>query len=671
MEASINNTVEFTSHKLTALLHPARTKLPQEIPSKYEQLLAENAKLKLSLAKSKREIVLLKNACHAVHTGSWEIDPQNRSVKWTSQCEQIFETASKFKPTWNNLVHFFKPGENRKIFSALLNDLNCNGVAFDKEFLIITAEKNEKWIRVKGDAKITKGKIKSLSGVFQNIDTAKKTEERLLLQDQQLSLMFDNVQDLMFLLMKDQKKRLKYISVNKAYLTTTGLKQQQVVGRFLDETLPTESAQAILCKFEEAIRTKQKLSWEQSAPFLTGIETGLVNITPLFDEQGVCMGVAGSIHNISQRKKTEAALQQAYLEKTSILESITDGFYAIDKNWTVTYWNKVAEETLNIPRSEIVGHNIWDKFENAVSIKLYSEFHRAISKNIAVQFEEYFIIQKAWIEISAYPSPLGLSVYFKNITDRKNAETKLNEINHALSQKARALSASNAELERFAYVASHDLQEPLRMVSSFLQRLEKKYNPILDEDGKRFIHFAVDGADRMKQLMEDLLNYSKIGSRPLELEPVDMNEVAYTVLNMLEDTIQKTKTKISLIPLPTILAGKSAMIQLLLNLVTNGIKYQKENQVPEITISVERFFNEWLFSVSDNGIGIEEQYKDKIFEVFQRLHNKDEYSGTGIGLSICKKILERHNGKIWMESSVGVGSRFYFSLPAEEQINDQ
>jgi len=241
-----------------------------------------------------------------------------------------------------------------------------------------------------------------------------------------------------------------------------------------------------------------------------------------------------------------------------------------------------------------------------------------------------------------------------DVTDmKKGAERILFKLNEELSR-------SNKELEQFAYVASHDLQEPLRMVSSFTQLLEKRYKDQLDEDARQFIHYAVDGAVRMQGLINDLLNYSRIGTRGQKFLPVDFNHVLGRTINNLTISIREKDALIHNDELPSVIGDEGQLVQLMQNLVGNALKFCKTT--PKVHISAKEDSGHWLFAVKDNGIGIEKDYFDKIFLIFQRLVPKEEYSGTGIGLAICKRIVERHGGKIWVESQLGIGTTFYFTL---------
>ncbi|RZN33942.1 MAG: HAMP domain-containing sensor histidine kinase [Methanosarcinales archaeon] len=245
----------------------------------------------------------------------------------------------------------------------------------------------------------------------------------------------------------------------------------------------------------------------------------------------------------------------------------------------------------------------------------------------------------------------------EQITRRETAEEEL-------KQTVTDLRRSNAELEQFAYVASHDLQEPLRMVSSYMQLLSRRYKGKLDSDADDFIGFAVDGAKRMQTLIQDLLVYSRVGTRGKPFEPINCEDVLEQVLSNLEVTIRDSSAVVTHDTLPTIAADDTQLVQLFQNLLSNAIKFQGK-EPPHIHIAAEQKekAGEWLFVVADNGIGIAEEFFERIFVIFQRLHGRDEYSGTGIGLAISRKIVERHGGKMWVESEQGKGTTFYFTLP--------
>jgi PAS domain S-box-containing protein len=252
--------------------------------------------------------------------------------------------------------------------------------------------------------------------------------------------------------------------------------------------------------------------------------------------------------------------------------------------------------------------------------------------------------------------PIAIYGVFMDITERKQSEEKL-------ARYALELQRSNEELQRFAYVASHDLQEPLRMIGSYLQLIESRYGDKLDADGHEFIGFAVDGANRMKSLITALLTYSRVETQAQNFVAVDCQHIVDEVKRFLVVTLEESEAVITNDPLPEIVGDERLILALFQNLISNAIKYRSENKL-EIHIGAERQKDAWLFSVRDNGIGIESQYLERIFVIFQRLHPRSKYTGMGIGLAICKKVVERHNGHIWAESEIGKGTTFYFTIPA-------
>ena len=373
------------------------------------------------------------------------------------------------------------------------------------------------------------------------------------------------------------------------------------------------------------------------------------------------------LRNITEQKKADA-----YLEK--MMKELSDYKYALDESSIVAITDqkgiiKHANDNFckisKYNREELIGqdHRIVNsgyhpkEFIRDLWVTIANgHIWRGDIKNRAKDGSTY------WVETTIVPflnekgKPYQYVAIRADITQRKKTEEEL-------SRNLEELERSNKELEQFAYIASHDLQEPLRMVGSYMQLIERRYKGQLDKDADEFIHFAMDGANRMKQLIADLLNYSRMNKEGNVVE-VDMNEVMQEVLQNLTASIKENKAKVSFDDLPVIKADRTQMLQLLQNLIGNALKFTKDHTKPEVQIKVEKQHNHWLFSVSDNGIGIDQQYADKVFVIFKQLHSKAKYSGTGIGLAIAKKIVERHGGEIWFESEVGHGTTFYFTLKA-------
>lgn len=358
-----------------------------------------------------------------------------------------------------------------------------------------------------------------------------------------------------------------------------------------------------------------------------------------------------------ERKKHENELEESNNRTTNLLESIRDGFFAVDANWTVSYWNSEAERILNMPRDVIVGQKLYKLYpeHDPAHLQYYINYRKVMQEKEPLVFEEYYESLKVWLELNVYPSKDGISVFFRDVTENRNLRDELDK-------HVDELAISNAELEQFAYVASHDMQEPLRMVTGFLTQLEKKYKDQLDEKAQQYIHFAVDGAKRMRTIILDLLEYSKVGKKEYQPERIEVDKLITDITLLNQSLIIENNVEIKSGDLPQIFGGKTLIHQVFQNLISNAIKYRKPDIDPQVTITCEDEGDFWKFAVQDNGIGIQKDYFERIFILFQRLHIKEDYSGTGIGLAICKKIIESHSGRIWVESEEGNGSTFYFTI---------
>ncbi|AHF99883.1 histidine kinase [Halostagnicola larsenii XH-48] len=368
-----------------------------------------------------------------------------------------------------------------------------------------------------------------------------------------------------------------------------------------------------------------------------------VNGTPVeLDDEG---NAVFAVTDITEQKRLEA-------EFTEMLGRVSDAFYALDDEFRFTHVNERAEELLQHTEEELLGENLWDVFPSAAEIdEVWDAFQTARDEQVPTSYELYYDTLGFWVEANLYPSETGISVYFRDISDRV--------------QRERALERSNERLERFAYSASHDLQEPLRMVSSYLQLIERRYRDALDEDGEEFLEFAIDGADRMRAMIQSLLEYSRVETRGEPLESVDLETAVTDVIDDLQLRIDEHDADITVEELPRVEGDPGQLRQLFQNLLSNAIQYSGD-ETPRVHIAAERSDSMWTISVTDEGIGIDPDETGRIFEVFERLHSRAEYSGTGIGLALAQRIVERHGGDIWAESVPGEGATFSFTLPPAE-----
>jgi len=366
-------------------------------------------------------------------------------------------------------------------------------------------------------------------------------------------------------------------------------------------------------------------------------------------------------------KKSPFIMIREEWERT--FDAIPDLIAILDEEHNITRVNQAMADTLGVSPESCVGVKCFAAVHGSncpPDFCPHSKLLKDGKEHISEVYEEnlggYFIVTVS--PIYDDKGKVAGSVHVaRNITKRREIEDNLKKVLDAKKDLVKELKRSNKELEQFAYMASHDLQEPLRMVTNFVKLLEKNYKGQLDSNADEYIYYAVDGAERMQKLITDLLTYSRITSKDEEFELVNLESILDKSILNLTVSINENNALITYDSLPTIMADPSLITQLFQNLVGNAIKFRTEDEKPEIHVKAEDNGDEWIFQVIDNGIGIDSQHKDLIFEVFQRLHEKNEYPGTGIGLSMCQKIIERHKGDIWVESELDKGSKFCFTIP--------
>jgi signal transduction histidine kinase len=358
--------------------------------------------------------------------------------------------------------------------------------------------------------------------------------------------------------------------------------------------------------------------------------------------------------------KLETSTQEKLL--VSILSSISEGVIVSDETGKFMLMNQAAHRITGITKgdlnqdhwSELFGCYLADGVTpcSTAELPIVKAMRGEATDDVELLLTNQFLKEPVWISMSGRPLEEsrtgGGVVIFRDITIRKKADAEI--------------ARSNAELQQFAYVAAHDLQEPLRTVVSYLELLTERYQGKLDEKADKYITGAGTGARRMQALIGDLLTYSRVATKSKALERVDCNALIKTVIADLGSSIIEAQATIDCGPLPFVMADRHQLSQLLQNLVANAVKYRSEGPV-QIKISAQRRGPDWMFSVEDNGIGFEMEYAERIFLIFQRLHVRTQYSGTGIGLAICKRIVGRHGGEIWATSTLGKGSTFFFTIP--------
>jgi PAS domain S-box-containing protein len=387
-----------------------------------------------------------------------------------------------------------------------------------------------------------------------------------------------------------------------------------------------------------------------------------VNAAPLVDETGAVYGAIASFRDISDRKAMEKALQNSEQRYRTVFDYAGDAIFVHDLEGRFLDVNRVACERLGYSREEFLTMTPVEITRGTESEGMNARIRELVEVGHIVFEAEHVArdgtsvpveISSRHIEYDGKPAILSIA---RDITERKEAENRI-------ARYAGALEQSNQDLERFAYVISHDLQEPLRMVSGYLDLLARRYEAQLDEKADMYIHYAVDGARRMQEMIKALLDLSRVETRGEAFAPTDCTVVLERTLTSLRRAIEDSGAEVTYDPLPTVMADGAQLGQVFQNLIANALKFRRADVRPRIHIAAEPRHGEWVFTITDNGIGIPASQLDRIFQIFQRLHTRESYPGVGIGLALCRRIVERHGGRIWAESEVGAGSTFYFSVP--------
>jgi PAS domain S-box-containing protein len=474
---------------------------------------------------------------------------------------------------------------------------------------------------------------------------------------------------------------------------------------FMDDLYPN---QEIWKDFVERVRIERKIeSFESKRKRLDGSIIHVIeNAVGIFDRQGELQGIHGYIFDITERKKAEEALRESEERYHGLFYDDLTGDYISDPEGRLTLYNPSFASIFGFSSdkdpSEIfmddlyLNQGMWQDFVERVMIEKKIESFE--SKRKRSDGSTIHVIENAVGIFDKKGEFQGIHGYIFDISERKHAEESLREayeklqmqseelqaINEELQSQSEELQAvneelqtksqelqtandnlnrTNKELDQFAYVASHDLQEPIRLVNSFTQLLGKRYGDRLDEKAKEFMGIIIDESMRMQRLIKDLLDFSRIGRINSEPESINCNKIINRILNVMAEPIKEKNAQVTFDNLPIIFAHETSLTQLFQNFIVNSIKFHRERVPPRVHISARKEDDKWLFSVKDNGIGINQKYFDRLFLIFQRLHAREEYPGTGIGLATCKKIVELHGGKIWVESIEGEGSTFYFTFP--------
>jgi PAS domain S-box-containing protein len=519
------------------------------------------------------------------------------------------------------------------------------------------------------DAKSVRAPLR-VTAAIPDLGVSKDAEKHLAQMEGRYRGLLEAAPDAMVVVNQNEEIVLVNLQAEKQF----GYHRDELLGQRVTNIIPEGFAERLLA---DGLRSAEDAQAQQIG---TGIElTGRrkdgsefpieLMLSPLESAEGI--QVTAAIRDISVRKDAEKNLAQMEGRYRGLLEAAPDAMVVVNQGGEIVLLNLQAEKQFGYRRHELLRQKVTNIIPEGFAERLIADGLRSAEDALAQQIGTGIELTGRRKDGTEFPieimlSPLesaeGIQVTaaIRDITTRKKAEAQL-------LQKMEELNRSNEELGQFAYIASHDLQEPLRMVASYTQLLSRRYKGKLDSDADDFIAFAVDGASRMQRLIKDLLAYSRAGTKGTDLLRTSSEGALQQALVNLRGAIEESGALVTHDRLPSVQADEMQLIQLFQNLVGNAIKYQRPG-VPRVHVSAAKGGERrWIFSVQDNGLGIDSQYFEKIFGVFQRLHKREEFAGTGIGLAICKKIVERHGGSISVQSQLGQGSTFRFDLPEGEE----
>lgn len=605
----------------------------------YIQSIAELRRANQESSKTRR---LLEKTAHMARVGGWEYNPTTSELLWSDEICIIHDLPPGHAPSLDEAISYYTDHSRPIVANAVRRSLEDHK-AWDLELQLVTAQDRSIWVRAIGEPEVVDGQCVRVWGTFQDITERHHAQEQLQLTQHAV----DNSADAVFFIAQDA--RITYASLQaKAYLGLSPAELSQRNFFDFDRSLTSQNWHTRWTQTKQSAHSTYKSQMLRSDGSWLDCEIRTWHVQ--FAGQEL---IVATVRDIGQAKR-EAEMRDVLFERSSDAHLIFD-------STGILQCNQAAVDMLRLDsKAELLGHHPTEfspeyQPDGRHSLKAYHKLVTQAQDQGNLRFDwvhrrktgQEFVCEVGLNPVALESGPALLLVWH-DISERKQVEDEL--------------AASNLELQQFAYVASHDLQAPLRGIANFAQFLAEDYSQQLDTQAENYIHRIVEGCKRMQSLISDLLSYSRAPSLPRPYAQVDLNRLVDETTEVLRPYLEETGGSVTHDPLPSVKGDASQLAQLMLNLVGNGIKYHGTD-APRVSITSERHDDLIVIRVSDNGIGIPRASQQRVFEVFKRLHTQEEYPGTGIGLAICRRIVEQHAGKIWLESTPGQGSTFVFTLP--------
>lgn len=616
------------------------------------------------------EKLLLDAALRLARVGHWEIDVATQNLHWSDHVYLIHDIEVGTRMTVEQAIGFYHH-EHRSMIESAVNAALAGGEPWDLECILITAKGREVWVRAIGEVIFENDSPVKVRGLVQDINDRKLQQVALADQEFRFRSMLDHTFNFISLL--DPEGRI--MEANETALKFGGFTLEQARGQNFADTPWWSTSDEINQQLQAALKEAKQGKFVRYDVEMAGAKDNIhvdFSISPIIGEDGEVKFLVPDARDITERRKTERRLQESLDQHRRFVSFAPAAVAMFDNDMRYIAASSKWIEDYNLSGIELIGKSHYEVFPEILDMPEWLEDHQRVLGGEEYQSEKDRFVREdgtvQWLKYTLLPwyeepgKIGGLTMYTADITNEVEYQEKLAALNQTLEKKVEArtkeLVQLNNEKEQFVYIASHDLQEPLRAISNYSSLINPEDLP---DRGKKALDRIKKSATRMSSLVHGLLDYSLVGKSP-ERELVNLNLVIDEIKDDLQDTLQQKQAKIESNDLPVLTAAQTDMRQLFENLISNGLKYQQKNSPPLIRIHCEEQPDAWAFAVSDNGIGIKQEYQSKIFKIFSRLHGQDEYPGTGIGLAICKRIIDGYGGNIWLESAPGQGSTFHFTL---------
>ena len=586
--------------------------------------------------------------------GGWAVDLLAMKLHWSDEVCRIHGVAPGHDPTLEQALAFYAP-DSQPVITAAVQQAMTSGSTFDLELQIVRADGALRWVRTVGAADIVAGQPVRLVGAFQDITARVEANARLAESEARFRVLSDAAPLGVFA--TDAAGGCTY--TNARWQAIYGLTSEQALGQGWTRTLHPEDHDDVFAEWQRTAELQTDFDMAFRVQRDDGTVRHVRSISrPTLGPAGDVLGYVGSVEDVTERVAQEQALRRSQYRVELATAAGGIGIWERDLASNTLSWDPLMHRLYGVPRgSERALVDLWRDCVHPDDLAPADTWLQAAQDNDGATDHKFrivwpdgsvhFIHGSARVERDAQGRPVRMVGVNRDITELTCTELELRR--------------SNAELEQFAYVASHDLQEPLRMVASYTEMLAQRYKGQLDERADKYIHYAVDGARRMQGLVNDLLAYSRVGAQGKPLVAVQTQPIVDAVCRSLQRVIDEAQAVIDCGPMPAVMGDPTQLSQLFQNLIGNALKFRAQEHV-RIGIEAVRTTDRWLFTVRDNGIGMDMRYTERVFQMFQRLHERGKYEGSGIGLAITKRIVERHEGTIWFESAPGAGTTFFFTL---------